>query len=150
MKNLTYSAASLLLAISVYLYSKTFAATGKFADSLIKNPALYPQIIAICLFLLSIILLVITIVKKDQSKIEINWARFKRQLILLASIAVYLVLMMTVGYIISTAVFTFASILIFHGTRKQALVYSGIITLFIYLGFHYLLKVQLPDGLLFS
>lgn len=138
-----------MISIFVYFYSNTFAAVGKNADSFIKNPALYPKMLAICMFVLSLVLLLKALIKKEKDKIQFNFARLKKVFVFVVVIICYIYVMVLVGYIISTMLFIFVSILLYKGSKRQALIYTLPITFAIYFGFNYLLNVMLPKGVIF-
>jgi putative tricarboxylic transport membrane protein len=87
---------------------------------------------------------------RKRNKIEV---KFNRTLLInlgkfLGLLIVYILIIVPLGFIIATALFTFSMIWLLGGTRKQALVYALPISLLTYLLFSYLLKVPLPKGLL--
>lgn len=145
MKDYIVGISGLGLSGYVFFASKAFQRLG---SGLSEDPAYYPRILAGILAAMSIGLLVGALRKRN--KIEI---KFNRSLLInlgkfLGLLIVYILLIVPLGFIIATALFTFSMIWLLGGTRKQALVYALPISLLTYLLFSYLLKVPLPKGIL--
>ena len=145
MKDYIVGVSGLGLSGYVFFASKAFQRLG---SGLSEDPAYYPRILAVLLAAMSIGLLIGAL--RKHNRIEIN---FNRALLInlgkfMGLLIVYIVLVVPLGFIISTALFSFSIIWLLGGTRKQALIYALPISLLIYVLFSYLLKVPLPKGIL--
>lgn len=145
MKDYIIGLSGLALSLYVYVVSDAFKRVG---DGLSENPAYYPRILALLLALMSCGILIGTIRKRQALKVNVN-----RELLLnigkfLGVLILYILILKPIGFIIGTALFSFAMIWLLGSTRKQAVIYALPIALVIYFVFSYLLKVPLPKGIL--
>jgi len=145
MKDYIIGLSGLALSLYVYVVSDAFKRVG---DGLSENPAYYPRILALLLALMSCGILIGAIRKRQALKVNVN-----RELLLnigkfLGVLILYILILKPIGFIIGTALFSFAMIWLLGSTRKQAVIYALPIALVIYFVFSYLLKVPLPKGIL--
>ena len=148
----------IMLALSVYV----FYVSRQFPEVLdmVPGPGIWPRVLSVCLFGVSLFLLVTTILsgKKAESnqsngqKGEHTFLakRTLRVYIMMGIALVYLVLMMLAGFIISTALFIIA-IMLFMGEKKiwLALAIGTGSSLGLYFLFYGIFHILLPAGLLF-
>jgi len=145
MKDYIIGLSGLALSLYVYVASDAFKRVG---DGLSENPAYYPRILALLLALMSCGILIGAIRKRQALKVNVN-----RELLLniskfLCVLILYILFLKPVGFIIGTALFSFAMTWLLGSTRKQAAIYALPISLIVYAVFSYLLKVPLPKGFL--
>ncbi|MEA4865475.1 MAG: tripartite tricarboxylate transporter TctB family protein [Sphaerochaeta sp.] len=145
MKDYIIGLSGLALSLYVYVASDAFKRVG---DGLSENPAYYPRILALLLALMSCGILIGAIRKRQALKVNVN-----RELLLniskfLGVLILYILFLKPVGFIIGTALFSFAMTWLLGSTRKQAAIYALPISLIVYAVFSYLLKVPLPKGFL--
>jgi putative tricarboxylic transport membrane protein len=100
------------------------------------------------LALLSFAVLVGALKRKEKVKFKFN-----RQVVFnigrfLAIFLAYILLTQPLGFIIATALFSIAAILVLGGNKRQSFIYSVPISLVTYFLFSYVLKVPLPKGIL--
>ena len=107
------------------------------------SAAFYPSILFTILLLCGIALIVQGI--KRQEKIAFpafNWARL---LLMIAALSVYVILMIYVGFIVSTAFFMLCAMYIFGEKRKKFLFTVPLVTsLFVYYLFSIAFMIVLP------
>ena len=120
----------------------------------IPNPGLFPLLGGTILLILSLVNLSILLRKKDSGQHETFFPyRFslKRLLLAVFSLIVFVVALEYLGYIIASLLLT-VFLLRFIEPQKWAvnLTTSVLVTTFFYMIFIFLLKVQLPKGILFK
>ena len=146
------------LALSVYV----FYVSNQFPEVLneVPGPGIWPRALSVCLFGVSLFLLFTTIF--SGKKAETNQGseqkeehpflakRTLRVYIMMGVALVYLVIMMLVGFIISTALFIVV-IMLFMGEKKiwLVIVIGTGSSLGLYFLFYNVFRVLLPAGLLF-
>ena len=145
MKDYVIGISGLALSIYVYVVSDAFKRVGQ---GLSENPAYYPRILALLLALMSCGILIGAIRKRQVVTVKVN-----RELLInigkfLGILILYIVILKSVGFILSTTLFSFSMIWFLGSTRKQAAIYALPISLVVYFVFAYLLKVPLPKGFL--
>jgi putative tricarboxylic transport membrane protein len=145
MKDYVIGISGLALSIYVYVVSDAFKRVGQ---GLSENPAYYPRILALLLALMSCGILIGAIRKRQVVTVKVN-----RELLInigkfLGILILYIVILKSVGFILSTTLFSFSMIWFLGSTRKQAAIYALPISLVVYFVFSYLLKVPLPKGFL--
>jgi putative tricarboxylic transport membrane protein len=145
MKDYVIGISGLVLSIYAYVVSDAFKRVGQ---GLSENPAYYPRILALLLALMSCGILIGAIRKRQVVTMKVN-----RELLVnigkfLGILILYIVILKSVGFILSTTVFSFSMIWFLGSTRKQAAIYALPISLVVYFVFSYLLKVPLPKGFL--
>jgi len=145
MKDYVIGISGLVLSIYAYVVSDAFKRVGQ---GLSENPAYYPRILALLLALMSCGILIGAIRKRQVVTVKVN-----RELLInigkfLGILILYIVILKSVGFILSTTLFSFSMIWFLGSTRKQAAIYALPISLVVYFVFSYLLKVPLPKGFL--
>ena len=152
MKDFAASVIFLFLSIFVFISSQPFSSKGKRAFSLAYNPALYPRIIALILFILSIVLIVQAIRKGALKNIQIRIDRQKaiKVIKLLLTVLLYIIGINFLGYIVSSVICIALFVYLFDGTIKQAILYSVGLTVVLYLVFRIGFKILLPVGRIFE
>jgi len=145
MKDYVIGISGLVLSIYAYVVSDAFKRVGQ---GLSENPAYYPRILALLLALMSCGILIGALRKRQVVTMKVN-----RELLVnigkfLGILILYIVILKSVGFILSTTVFSFSMIWFLGSTRKQAAIYALPISLVVYFVFSYLLKVPLPKGFL--
>jgi len=162
--NIILSVITLALSVYIYYVSRQFP---EVLDS-VPGPGIWPGILSLCLFGVSLFLLVTTIItwkkpllkavektelSKDRGQTEERIFSGKgtiRVYILMGIALIYLVLMMLVGFLISSAIFMIVTML-FMGEKRiwlAALVGVGA-SLGLYLIFFNVFRILLPAGALF-
>lgn len=135
------------LSIAIFFIAGTFPKT--FLDPV--GPSIYPQFLAVLIFVAGVLLF---ITAKEQPKEEkqeegTGWHGYKPFVYTIVLIAVYLVLMPVLGFIVSTLLFTLALTLSFDQRPwkeklKTAIPYSVVVTILVWLLFAKMLGVLLP------
>lgn len=143
MKDYISGISGLLISLYVYLGAKGFADTS---EGLAGNPAMYPQILAILLAILSLIILLQALKEKKKVVFSLNKNILIRVGIFFIALVIYTSLFKYVGFIIPTMIFTIFMIIYLGGTRKQSIGFGIPFAIIVYLAFSMLLKVPLPKG----
>ncbi|MGI5059043.1 tripartite tricarboxylate transporter TctB family protein [Treponema pectinovorum] len=148
--------ANIVSAIIGMLYSLTaFLMTFTFKEftNVPVGPEFFPRILAVALFVCCFILLVSTLLKKDDGQKAPTISPLNKDmqkcLLALLVIIVYAILWEIVGFIIATPLALFVMMLIL-GQRKY-LFMAGIsvaATAVIFLAFKFLLQIEMPMGFL--
>ena len=145
MKDRIIAAIGLLFGTYVFILAGRFAREG----SIVDNPALYPRILAGLVIGLSVILFLQSLRSKagtGEKAFDITKQGALNILVGIGLLFLYVTAMPHVGFIISTAVFSFVSLIYFNASLKQAAIAFLPITLSIYFTFSNLLNVPLPTG----
>jgi putative tricarboxylic transport membrane protein len=115
--------------------------------------ALFPRFLAVLLLLLSLVLLIRALRQPRQAGPKgplfvIDSGFLKNPPVQVFGIAaVYVVLISVLGFVVSTALFIFASVSFLDPKkRKFALVYGLCYSAILYVVFHYILGAALPEG----
>lgn len=139
------AACSLALGIVVYVLSQNIALRAASTDSV--GPRWWPEHLAMAIVALSALLLIVAIARPplDRSDLEAatrtGWTKMSSTVL---ATAVYFFAWPTFGFLPATAVFVALLVFIFGGrTWKALLAFPLGTTLFLYLLFHYLLRVPL-------
>ncbi|MGI9401811.1 MAG: tripartite tricarboxylate transporter TctB family protein [Rhizobiaceae bacterium] len=148
MRNKNISAAIVLIGFGVFYGFLT----ANLPDRSLPNtpsPSFFPWIITVIIMVLSVWLLVRGLRQPKAENPKINWDRFKLTFYMMASFAVYLMLMPGLGFILATLPF-FAVMMMLYGERRPIWVSSGAIgvTVLLYIVFRHGFGVFLPQGLL--
>ena len=144
MREILISVITIALAIYFYVGSMTFAAPE---GGLAKDPALYPQILAIIFGFLGFLLLVNTVRdKKAGEKLAINSEAVANVLKLTLSLSLYTAAISYVGFPLSTVLFCFATIMLLGGRVKTAATLCLPITFGLYLLFFVIFQMPMPQG----
>lgn len=145
MKDYIIGFSGLALSVYVYVVSDAFKRVG---EGLSENPAYYPRILALLLALFSCGILIGAIRRRQAIVVKVNRELFGNIGKFLGILIFYILILKSVGFILSTVLFSFAMIWLLGSTRKQAAIYALPISLVVYFVFSYLLKVPLPKGIL--
>lgn len=117
-------------------------------DSGAPSPRIIPGICIILMLIFSIVLLVQSLVFKREKIVEFDWQKEKPAIILILAMCVYVALIITVGYIIASAV-VFCFVQFYCGERKPLMyVYVVAASILIYFLFKNVFYINLPSGLL--
>lgn len=147
MKDYIVALGSLALSLFVYLSSKSFADSGA---GLAQDPAYYPTLLMVLLVIMSIILMINTVMKKEKIAFSINAPAVINVLKVFAILIVYVVAINYIGFLVGSILFVPGCVLMFRGSWKLAL-FGGIpMAVIVYFAFTLLLKVPLPTGILFG
>lgn len=146
MKNIVLGSFFLLFAAVVFLISFQFPNS----DASYKDPAVYPNALAILIVVISSVLLIqgIISVKKDKSSERISQGAVKLPLVLIGMTIAYILLMQVIGFIFSTFIYLLLVFLSFGGYKKPGIVFSLVLTGAEYALFHVVLRVRLPEPIL--
>jgi len=152
LKDFAASVIFLFLSVFVFFSSQSFSSKGRRYFSLAYNPAMYPRIIALILFILSVILIVQAIRKGAFKNIKIHIDRQKavKVIKLLLGVLLYIVGINYIGYITATLLCVILFVYLFDGTIKQAILYSIGLTAVLYVIFRMGFKILLPVGKIFE
>jgi len=145
LKDRIISIIGLAFGIFVFVLAGGFAREGGITD----NPALYPRILAGLVIGLSVLLFIQSLRKKDkpgERAFDITWQGALNMLLGVGMLFLYVAAMPRAGFLISTSVFTFTSLIFFNASLKQTLIAFLPITLTIYVVFYHFLNVPLPSG----
>ena len=111
------------------------------------GPDFFPKVIAVILFILSVMLFVGSIKNKDKK--SIYNPNMKYTFMVIFAFAVYIFLIDRIGYLVSTVIFAFVVITILKSKSKILnIVFAIAFPIALYLLFTYAFKVSLPTGLL--
>lgn len=143
------SVAFIMFSLVIFIYSfniKKLTMTKIGADAA-------PKIVAILIFICGGVLLVSSLYKlKDQPKSSMDFSKYKNPIIILGMFLIYLLIMNSIGFLISTTIFLYLSFTLFttNNLKKQIIhiVLSILITISVYLLFSNLLNLFLPKGIL--
>ena len=152
MKDFVTSAVFIFLAVFIFISSEGFTLRGRNAFSLGFNPAFYPRLLALVLFILSVILLIQAIRKGALKNIQIHFDAQKalKVIKLLFVVVVYIVGMTYLGYILATLICVAIFVHLFDGTKKQAALYSVGLTVALFAIFRIGFNILLPTGRIFG
>ena len=152
MKDLAASVIFLFISVFVFISSQPFNSKGKRAISLAYNPALYPRIIALILFVISVVLILKAIRKGCLKNIQVHINRQKAIKVtkLLLVVLLYIIGIYYAGYIASSLICIMLLTLLFDGTVKQAILYGVGLTVILYVVFRIGFKILLPVGVIFE
>ncbi|MCL7747971.1 tripartite tricarboxylate transporter TctB family protein [Halalkalibacter alkaliphilus] len=160
MGELLIGIALIVLCIIIYSQSGDFP---QFNETTL-NPGSFPQLIAILLGLLSLILVISKIKdlisqKAELSKMNVReylkevLVEYKLVFITLISLFLYIFLMQFIGFIVTTIIFIIVTSLIIGPKKKKdiivATIVSVVITVTTYVFFENVLHVRFPSGLFF-
>ena len=147
MKDYIVSLGSLALAAFVYLGSRGFADSGAGLD---QDPAYYPSVLALLLAVMAAALLISTLMKRQKFSLSWNLPSFLRVVLVFAVLILYVLAIKCVGFLLASLIFVPGCILLFGGGAKLALLGGLPLAVGIYFAFTILLKVPLPQGILFG
>ena len=132
---------------SIFTYAQRYKGTGVNQ----YGPNFFPQVLAIMMFVASVLLIVNALRGESQKLSEtIDKAGFIRATVTVGISIVYLVLMQVLGFLISTVLFLFGLMtFIGHKGLVIRIISSGAVTVCIYSIFYFFLKIPIPNGILF-
>ncbi len=133
------------IVLAVLLYKST----GSFPESSQATTAIYIKVLAIALFILGVLQFIFTITAKNESLKKL-FEDPKRFFTLIVLLIIYVVSIGRIGFNVSTVVFLIISIF-FMGYKNHVknIIISICITVFVYVLFHEMFKISLPEGLFF-
>lgn len=113
------------------------------------GPAIYPIIVMSVVLICALIISVQTVKKEDPAAlVNIHWDSLKPCLRLFASIAIYGILLKSLGFILCTLLFLIINMYL-NGVRLRTnIIISVVLTVVLYVLFKVVLKVALPSGIL--
>ena len=151
MKDFIVSIVFIFISVFTFISSEAFNRTGRHAYSLANNPAIYPRLIALVLFILSCIFLIQAVRKGalKNIKLQIAHEKIKNVSKLFFTVVLYVAGIYFVGYVISTALCIFLFILFYGGKVRTAIICAVGTTLALYLLFQIGFRVRLPVGYFF-
>jgi len=152
LKDFVSSVIFMLFAAFAFLQAGQFSVEGRNAFNLGFNPAMYPRILTLLMFVLSAILLAQSIRKGALKNIQVNIDRRKliKSAALFVLVLAYILGMNVFGYIASTLLCVAIFIRLFGGTTKQAVLYSAGITAVLFVIFRIGFNIFLPAGSIFQ
>jgi len=111
------------------------------------NAQFFPKIIVSSMFILSLILTIITVVRKSGRIIEIDTKKEGKILLYTVALVIYIWGITKIGFVFSSIILSAFSISFLGGKKVYLLVMTTII-LFVYFTFRYLLGISLPSCLI--
>ncbi|MFC0472532.1 tripartite tricarboxylate transporter TctB family protein [Halalkalibacter kiskunsagensis] len=160
MGELLIGIALIVLCILIYSQSGDFP---QFNETTL-NPGSFPQLIAILLALLSLILIILKGKELLSQKAEIHkknvseylkelFVEYKLVFIAIVNLFLYIFLMQFIGFVVTTIIFIIVTGLIIGPKKKKDIVkisiISVVITVTAYIFFENVLYVRFPSGILF-
>lgn len=135
-----------LCVISVFLFSVTFNFEVLEMDNYSLDPAFFPRLICILLFIIALTLLILSI--KNNSKYKFKNINLKYSIITIIFFIIYVFLIEKLGYLVSTIIFM-TSIIFLLKSKSFLLniIFSIIFSVVIYLMFSKGFNVSLPEGI---
>jgi putative tricarboxylic transport membrane protein len=135
-----------VLSVAIYLYAETYKGSG------VSNygPNVFPQFLAVMLFITSIMLIVNAVKGKSQTDLEgINLKGFIRTSITVGISIVYLIVMQFIGFFVATLIFLY-SMITYLGQKSllTRIISSVAVSIIVYFIFKDFLKIPLPSGYL--
>ena len=146
MKDIILSILAIAFSLFTYIFSDSFSLQGRNAWNLALNPAVYPRLLAMVMFVLGLVHLVNTLRKgsikglKFEKLVMINVGK------IVGLVLVYIVGVYYIGFIVATTIFLGVTIIVGGGNIRQALIVPLPTTLGLYLLFQVLFAVPLPMG----
>ncbi|MDC7219123.1 MAG: tripartite tricarboxylate transporter TctB family protein [Spirochaetales bacterium] len=135
-----------LFSLIVFLYANQYKGAGVFQ----YGPNFFPQVLAVGLFVTSILLIVQAVKGKSRPlKETIDKKGFIRSSITLGIAIAYLLLMQVFGFFLSTLAFLFV-LMTFIGQKGlvKRIINCVAVNLAVYGIFYFFLKIPLPEGIL--
>lgn len=118
-------------------------------DSGAPSPRIIPGICIVIMLIFSIVLIIQSLVFKQEKIVEFDWNKEKPAVLLIVMLCVYVALITTIGFVPASAL-VFSAILFYCGERKP-FIYIFVIAAAtgIYFLFKYVFTVSLPTGIFF-
>ena len=118
-------------------------------DSGAPSPRIIPGICIVIMLIFSIVLIIQSLVFKQEKIVEFDWNKEKPAILLIALLCVYVALIMLIGFIPASAL-TFIAVLFYCGERKPFIyIFTIAAATGIYFLFKYVFTVSLPTGIFF-
>lgn len=146
MKDYVTSLGALVISVYIYVESASFAVEG---GGLAKNPAYYPRALALLLAVLAVALLINALIRREKPGVSINKELLLNVGSVFGLIFLYVLAFQYLGFIVSTLAFIACGVLLYGGNIKSALLCAVPVTAAVYIVFHILMKVPMPQGILF-
>ena len=134
-----------------YIVLIFFTLTFQFPETTIAlSPTVFPRFVSVCLFILSLILLLQGIKKQVTESEQSNNIQFNKafvfRFILMVTVAIfYLLIINKTGYLVATPIFIAGSMLIFNEKKLYRIILVSVVTTFIlYFVFRIIFRVPLP------
>ena len=113
-------------------------------DSGAPSPRIIPGICLAIMLVSSIVLIIQSLVLKQEKVVEFDWEKEKPAILLILGMCVYIGLMLCIGYVLASLI-VFVGVLIYVGERKPGPYIVAIIAAFaIFLMFKNVFKISLP------
>lgn len=136
-----------LCIVSAFIFYSSTQFNMAFIGNSGLGPDFFPKVIAVILFILSVMLFVGSIKNKDKK--SIYNPNMKYTFMVIFAFTVYIFLIDRIGYLVSTVIFAFVVITILKSKSKILnIVFAIAFPIALYLLFTYAFKVSLPTGLL--
>ncbi len=155
-KKKDYFAAAIFLCCSIALYCGAASFPIKKGTSIALNPGFYPQMLAVILAVLSIILIITTFLKKTDVKDEPMFKDRKSTILFIITVALLLLypfILANIGFAVATFIFITSLTFTLSEDRKKKIPINLLVSLgtttIIYLVFRVVLKIPFPTGVLF-
>ena len=118
-------------------------------DSGAPSPRIIPGICIVIMLIFSVVLIIQSLVFKQEKIVEFDWNKEKPAILLIALLCIYVALIIIIGFIPASAL-TFCAVLFYCGERKP-FIYIFVIAAAtgIYFLFKYVFTVSLPTGIFF-
>ncbi len=118
-------------------------------DSGAPSPRIIPAICLILMLIFSIVLIIQSVVFKQEKIVEFDWEKEKPAIFLIILLCIYVALILTIGFI-PASIITFFIVLFYCGERKPFIyIFIAAATIGIYFLFKSVFTVSLPTGLFF-
>lgn len=141
--NLITGALFMLLAIVTWIvipYQIPIPENG----TVITDPSFFPRVFTACLFVVGLVLFVLTLVSKKENIVKVDIGEQLGMLLYLGMIILFVVLMQFAGFLVSSVIFGVGSLLYFHCRNKWYYIIVVAAAVLVFLGFRFLLNVNLP------
>lgn len=146
MKDYITALSGLVISAFVYVNSGSFAVED---GGLAKNPAYYPRALALLLVILSAALIVKAVIQRDRGSAPVSRESLLNVGIIFGLILLYVLSFQFVGFIVSSLVFLVCGVRLYGGSWKESILCGAPVTAGVYVVFHILMKVPMPQGILF-
>lgn len=146
MKDYITALSALVISAFVYVNSGSFVVEN---GGLAKNPAYYPRALALLLAILSAVLIIKAVIQRELGSVSVNKEFLKNVGIIFGLILLYVLSFQFVGFLVSSFVFLVCGVRLYGGSWKESMLCSVLVTAGVYIVFHILMKVPMPQGILF-
>lgn len=143
---------SVMLLLSIYIYVSAISFPK--SDYQLSGPAFYPQLMAVLLAAISIAIMARSIksLKNNEQGKKITFNNPKKVIAAMAATLVYVLILKTAGFLITTFIYLTALILIMQPQKNKipiSVLVSLIMTGAVYFIFAVLFAASLPTGIFF-